>query len=350
MSALLCRWLNSDEVNLSIKVEPATLEKAFANGYRFAEIFANATAAQNIGLLHLDDLSLFRDSRHRNCAVENFTMLLPIFKKLGLSMPPEKVRKIVIEERGACADILFKIREAFNSEDGKMPKVEFRKFENSIFNYRRDEKPLLPQIRKSTVLHETIINPKSSKQNRDTAIHLRHFEEEQNVYQAKVARLEVKEIKQQKKIWQTKRLIEKETLKEKRQWTLNKEREDIQKWKKTQDVKILRQRKQLEFELSVLEKQRRRKKMLRKKLDKEQREGIEAFDRNRKRLGVGGDEEEELPEDPEVLKIERITPFQHLERLKKTVAAETKTFAAPARNYMKQLHAKRISDKVARKE
>ena len=95
------------------------------------------------------------------------------------------------------------------------------------------------------------------------------------------------------------------------------EREDIQKWKKTQDVKILRQRKQLEFELSVLEKQRRRKKMLRKKLDKEQREGIEAFDRNRKRLGVGGDEEEELPEDPEVLKIERITPFQHLERLKK---------------------------------
>ena len=57
-----------------------------------------------------------------------------------------------------------------------------------------------------------------------------------------------------------------------------------------------------------------------------------------------------LPEDPEVLKIERITPFQHLERLKKTVAAETKTFAAPARNYMKQLHAKRISDKVARKE
>ena len=160
----------------------------------------------------------------------------------------------------------------------------------------------------------------------------------------------MKEIKQQKKIWQTKRLIEKETLKEKRQWTLNKEREDIQKWKKTQDVKILRQRKQLEFELSVLEKQRRRKKMLRKKLDKEQREGIEDFDRNRKRLGVGGDEEEELPEDPEVLKIERITPFQHLERLKKTVAAETKTFAAPARNYMKQLHAKRISDKVARKE
>ena len=73
--------------------------------------------------------------------------------------------------------------------------------------------------------------------------------------------------------------------------------------------------------------------MLRKKLDKEQREGIEAFDRNRKRLGVGGDEEEELPEDPEILEIERITPFQHLERLKKTVAAETKTFAAPARNY-----------------
>ena len=100
MSALLCRWLNSDEVNLSIKVEPGTLEKAFANGYRFAEIFANATATQNIGLLHLDDLSLFRDSRHRNCAVENFTMLLPIFKKLGLSMPPEEVRKIVIEERG----------------------------------------------------------------------------------------------------------------------------------------------------------------------------------------------------------------------------------------------------------
>merc|ERR1712146_516502 len=60
--------------------------------------------------------------------------------------------------------------------------------------------------------------------------------------------------------------------------------------------------------------------------------------------------EEELPEDPEILKIERITPFQHLERLKKVVSQETKTFAAPARNYMKKLHSKRISDKIARKE
>ena len=76
MSALLCRWLNSNEVNLSVKVDPSTLEKEFANGYRFAEIFANANAAQNIGLLHVDDLPLFRNSRHRNCAVENFTMLL----------------------------------------------------------------------------------------------------------------------------------------------------------------------------------------------------------------------------------------------------------------------------------
>ena len=55
--------------------------------------------------------------------------------------------------------ILFKIGK-INSEDGKMPKVEFRKFENSIFNYRRDEKPLLPQIRKSTVLHETTLTRK----------------------------------------------------------------------------------------------------------------------------------------------------------------------------------------------
>jgi hypothetical protein len=350
MSALLCRWLNSNEVNLSVKVDPSTLEKEFANGYRFAEIFANANAAQNIGLLHVDDLPLFRNSRHRNCAVENFTMLLPIFKRIGLSIPPEKVRKIVIEERGACSDVLFKIREAFNSADGKVPKVEFRKFENSIFNYTRDEKPLLPQIRKATVLHETIIDPRSSKQNRDIAIHLRHFEEEQNVYQEKVAYMEVEEIKDQKKKWQTKRLIEKETLKEKRQWAINKEKEDVRKWKKTQDLKILRQRKQLEFELSVLEKQRRKKKMLKKKLTREQMEGIEMFDRNRKRLGVGGDEEEELPEDPELLKIERITPFQHLKRLKKTVAQETKTFAAPARNYMKQLHSKRVSDKIARKE
>ena len=38
--------------------------------------------------------------------------------------------------------------------------------------------------------------------------------------------MEVEEIKQQQKKWQTKRLIEKETLKEKRQWTLNKEKDD----------------------------------------------------------------------------------------------------------------------------
>ena len=49
--------------------------------------------------------------------------------------------------------------------------------------------------------------------------------------------MEVEEIKDQKKKWQTKRLIEKETLKEKRQWAINKEKEDVRKWKKTQDLK-----------------------------------------------------------------------------------------------------------------
>ena len=74
-----------------------------------------------------------------------------------------------------------------------------------------------------------------------------------------------------------KRLIDRERDPERKASMDTEQRERRYSKMETQDVKILRQRKQLEFELSVLEKQRRRKKMLRKKLDKEQREGIEAF-------------------------------------------------------------------------
>ena len=335
---------------MSVKVKPAGIEKIFSNGYHLAEILCRAEAARNIGILHHEDLALFRNSRHRNAAIENFTLLQPLFKKVGLVVPVDQVRRIVIEERGAASDLLFKLRSAFKSKDGKVPKVQFRKFDESVFNYNRDKKPLLPQIRKSTVLHDTIIDSKSSKQNRDSAIHLRHFEEKQNEWQKKVAYMEVDEIKALEKKNQLKRMVEKETLVEKRKWTVNREKEEVERWQKTQGVKVLRQRKQLEFELSVLEKQRRKNKLRRKRMGIDQKRGIEAFDRNRKRLGVGGDEEEELPEDPEVLKIERVTPIEHLQRLKKIVAVESKTLAAPARNYMKKLHVKRVTDNIARKE
>ena len=78
------------------------------------------------------------------------------------------------------------------------------------------------------------------------------------------------------------------------------------------------------------------------------REGIEAFDRNRKHLGLI-DEEEELPEDPEILKIERITPFQHLERLKKTVAAE-QDVCCPSKKLYEAAACKENFRQVARKE
>ena len=167
---------------MSTTVEAANLEREFANGYLLAEILAHSKAGRSLGLLHLEDLHLFRNSRHRNAAIENFTLLQPVLKKIGLVVPVDQVRRIVIEERGAISDLLFKVHSAFNSKSGKVPKVEFRKFEESIFNYNRDKKPLLPQVRVSKDLFNTIIDPNSSKQNRDSAIHLRHFEEDQNRY------------------------------------------------------------------------------------------------------------------------------------------------------------------------
>jgi hypothetical protein len=350
MAALICRWLNSPEVGLSTTVEAANLEREFANGYLLAEILAYSKAGRSLGLLHVEDLELFRNSHHRNAAIENFTLLQPVLSKIGLVVPVDQVRRIVIQERGAISDLLFKIRSAFNSKNGKVPKVEFRKFEESIFNYNRDKKPLLPQVRVSKDLFNTIIDPNSSKQNRDSAIHLRHFEEDQNAWQKKVAYLEVDEIKAAEKKTRVKRLMEKELLKEKRAWDVKKEEEGVERWAKTQDVKVRRQRKQLEFELSIIEKGRRKDKLRRRRMGNDQKEGIEDFDRNRKRLGVGGDEEEELPEDPDVLKINRITPIEHLGNLKQIVAVEKKALAAPARNYMKKLHTKRLADQVAQKE
>ena len=100
MSALLCRWLNSDEVNLSIKVEPATLEKALMGtvSQRYLR-----TLLQNIGLLHLDDLSCFETAGIAIALLK----ILPCYQylKAWLVHATRESTKNRCEER-ACADIV----------------------------------------------------------------------------------------------------------------------------------------------------------------------------------------------------------------------------------------------------
>ena len=291
MAALLCKWLNSNECDLTITIKPSTFETQFSNGYYVGEVLSRAYHSKRLKLMDDEDFSRFSNKTNRSASINNYLLLQPILRSMQIALPVDQVRRIVIEERGAALDLLFKLRLALSRHDGKFPKVKVRKFEQSVFNIKRDIKEPTPMWTRATDIYDTIVDPKKTVAERDMGIHLHHFEETQNVWEEHCANMEVYEQLQQKEEWKTKKDIELARLKEKTDWGIQDEANQVQRHHDTQQRQIKKVRGDLVYELSAVEKSRRKFAMKTKVAEIDLDSGINWFERNRKRLGVGGDDE-----------------------------------------------------------
>jgi hypothetical protein len=257
MAALLCKWLNSKECGLSVTIQPSTFEAQFSNGFFVGELLFKAYHAKRLSLMDSEDYSRFDNNGTRVASINNYLLLQPILRAMQIALPVDQVRRIVIEERGAALDLLFKLRLALSRHDGKFPKVKVRKFEASIFNIHRDEKPPQPMWTRATDIYDTIVDPQKTVAERDMGIHLHHFEDSQNVWEEHCANMEVYETLEQQKEWKTTKDIEVARLKEKTQWGVQEELRQVQHHRATQQRQIKQVRNDLGYELSALEKTRR---------------------------------------------------------------------------------------------
>ena len=357
MAALLCKWLNSSECGLSVVIQPSTFETQFRNGYYVGELLSKAYHAKRLSLMDDEDFSRFDSKGTRTASINNYLLLQPILRSMQIALPVDQVRRIVIEERGAALDLLFKIRLALSRHDGKFPKVKVRKFEASIFNIHRDEKPPQPMWTKATDIYDTIVNPKKTIAERDMGIHLHHFENSQNVWEEHCANMEVYEQLEQKRQWKETKAVEVARLKEKTLWGIEEEKKQISRHNATQQRQMKKERDNLVYELSAIEKSRRKKLMKEKIADIDLNTGINWFERNRKRLGVGGDDDDDgagsgsgPAEEGNQMGVNRMTPIEHLLKIEEETAPLLKTLAVPARNYLKNLHERAIEEKQNRKD
>ena len=358
MAALLCKWLNSNECNLSVHIKPSSFEAQFSNGYYAGELLAKAYHARRLQLMDDEDFSRFNNKSARTASINNYLLLQPILRSMQIALPVDQVRRIVIEERGAALDLLFKIRLALSRHDGKFPKVKVRKFEASIFNIHRDEKPPQPMWTKATDLYDTIVDPKKTVAERDMGIHLVHFEDSQNQWEEHCAQMEVYETLQNEMEWKKRNDLEKTRLKEKTEWGLQEEKNQKTRHYATQQRQMKNVRSDFVYELSAMEKTRRKVAMKKKIQEIDLDTGISWFERNRKRLGVGGDDDDDDdgggggdgdgagPEQQQ----EKCTPIEHLAKIEAATAPVLKMLAVPARNYMKKLHGRALEEKQNRKD
>ena len=296
MSQLISTWLNT--CGLSVSVLPSTLEAQFANGYLIGELLSCAYHARRLKLLDASDFSRFSDCSSltrgaRSAAINNFLLLQPILRSMQIALPVEQVRRIVIQERGAALDLLFKIRLALSRHDGKFPVVKVRKFEASVFNIHRDEKPPRPMFTRATEIYDTIVNPKKTAAERDMGIHLHHFEEAQNAWEERCAQMDVDEILDQRAGAQARKAVETQRLREKAEFSAKWEADQVTRWAETQQRQIRKERHDLSYELSAVEKARRKGAVRTRRAEVELDQGINWFERNRKRLGVGGGDDDD---------------------------------------------------------
>ena len=366
MAALITKWLNT--CDLSVKIVTSELESQFANGYRVGELLCTEYHAKRLKLMDAADFSRFVDSDNRSAAINNFLLLQPILRSMQIALPVDQVRRVVIEERGAALDLLFKIRLALSRHDGKFPRVKVRKFEASVFNIHRDEKPPKPLWTRATDLYDTIVDPKNTVAERDMAIHLHHFEESQNAWEEHCANMEVQEILEKREAMKVRKEFEISKMKEKVEFSKKWEQEQIDRWSATQKRQVTNNRIDLMYELSAVEKMRRKQALRTKRAEIELDYGVNWFERNRKRLGVGGDDDDDDDggasgdngnedgkgpggkEEGRTVGVDRITPLEHLTRIEAKTASELKTLAVPARNYMKRLHERAEEEKQNRKD
>jgi hypothetical protein len=171
MAALIKTWLNEE---LELSKDITNLDKEFANGYFFGEVMSLHG--------HQNNFTDFRASKLTDNIVQNFELLEPALKKVGVILTPKLANEIITEQRGAACKLLYQMREKLRSYGHAPPPPK----DPSTKTVRPKPKRDSALDNDADFLVRTVKKVGFENFNKlDMAIHLRPYDEEQAAQERK---------------------------------------------------------------------------------------------------------------------------------------------------------------------
>ncbi|CAI2385760.1 unnamed protein product [Moneuplotes crassus] len=271
MSELIGNWINN-EVELPQHVED--FEKDFSNGYLFARLLKHYK--------QLDDISPFSRKNNRDSRINNFILLEPIFRSLQIRFNAKQINDIIKEKRGSSLQLLCQL------------KMKLEKVGVPLDGHMSDTKPakkLNPGKEKyDTQAHNhfkvQLQELNESQKNINLKNHLKKFEEIRQKQEAQAHREDEKEHEMKIKLKHDMRHSQIDKLQRNAGFMEEWLRKGIEDWKKNQNVKKEREKKQLQFEFTLTKKLESQTMTQINKAKSEVIDGIEEFENNLKRNGI----------------------------------------------------------------
>jgi len=240
MSGLLLRWFNSLGAN---KVE--NIEHDFSDGFAFGSLLChfNIMTQSELGAFQTKDDDI--ESR-----VNNFDLLETfLVKDLGIIFDPEEIAKIIRGGTSAVVPVstmLFKMKCYFDPESAPLNRKIIIGSNGKFF----DERQPVKRVPLPDPALVAISQGRLNKKQRDIAIHLGQFEESRIRQEKEEFESQIKEQVELAEIVSEIRLKRIENLKKSREFQKEWLKQGMKDWKKNQDVKTERVRKELEYELT----------------------------------------------------------------------------------------------------
>ena len=281
MAEILANWINN-ELELSKHVD--NFEQDFSNGFLFGEILKRYNQQS--------DFEDFSKKATRDSKVNNFCLLEPTLKSLSIKFNTQLVDDIMKEKRGAAMRILIQLKMALEKVYSPMDNVPGRS------GHKSDSKPakkLKPGKEKYDTMSSTLFKRRLQEMNEaqkevNLRTHQNRFEEIRQKQEEKARREDENE--QNRKTQQLADTRRGQIDKIQRNSGFMEEwlRKGIEDWKSNQTSKRIREKKQLEFELTRTKKIETMTIRTINQAKSEVTDGIDAFEKNLKTQGIDPDE------------------------------------------------------------
>ena len=291
MSRLASEWAEKT-FKLPRKILP-NVERSLANGYLFLVIL------KQCGCVSDDDFDAANDGTTPDVVMKNFTILAKSLKEMDLSIKKSQVVSIISEEPGGASDLIMKIKRGYES-GGKAPRPSTPPYKAATKTVRpkKDGPFKRPSVLKDERnaderLYDYEIKNKSLSEFRDmhpdaqVAEHML-FRYETDVQIEQAIEEDVRTKEENKKIsFQKRQQEEKEIMRRTRDIAAD----GVKKWQKSKLPEKNRKIRDTQFELAKTTRKEYKKARADHDHRLEQEKGIDAFEINLKRSGIGGDDE-----------------------------------------------------------
>ena len=291
MSRLASEWAEKT-FKLPRKILPK-VERSLANGYLFLVML------KQCGCVSDDDFDAANDGTTPDVVMKNFTILAKSLKEMDLSIKKSQVVSIISEEPGGASDLIMKIRKGYES-GGKAPRPSTPPYKAAIKTVRpkkdgpykrptvlKDERNADERLYDYEIKNKSLSEFRHMHPDAQVAEHAL-FKYQTDVQIEQAIEDDFRNHEENKKLsFQTRQQEEQEIMTRTRKIASD----GVKNWRKSRLAETNRKTRDTQFELAKTT--RKEYKKIRADNDHrlEQENGIDAFEINLKRSGIGGDDE-----------------------------------------------------------